>query len=182
MVRNPNLIGERHMTMKMLWFLTVLIGSSAAACSSAAEEPTSPVPTDPERTVVAIEQSGGCVMMGPNCSTYVVRANGRVDLYRTGEPDTPVDSTSVEEALVTNLERQISETDFVTLRNRLPQGECQGCSDGIDRTFVFSTPSGLVSFDSIETELVLSEPLFAMVWDIVSISSDSTEMPLMERS
>ena len=168
--------------MKMLWFLAALIGVSATACSSAAEPPISIVPIDPENIVVTVEQTGGCVMMGPNCPTYVVRANGRVDLYRTGNLDTPVDSTIVEEALITDLQEQISKTDFAALRDRLAQGECQGCYDGIDTTFVFSTPSGVSSFDSIETELALSEPLFAMVWNIVNVASESTEMPLMERS
>jgi hypothetical protein len=168
--------------MKMLWVLVALIGVSAAACSSGAEQPISTVPIDPESIVVTVEQTGGCVMMGPNCPTYVVRANGRVDLYRTGNLDTPVDSTIVGEALVTDLQGQISKTDFVALRARLPQGECQGCYDGIDTTFLFSTPSSVISFDSIETELVASEPLFAMVWNIVNVSDESTDMPLLDRS
>lgn len=182
MAGNPKLIRERHRTMKMLWVLVALIGLSAAACSSGAEQPFSTVPIDPESIVVTVEQTGGCVMMGPNCPTYVLRANGRVDLYRTGNLDTPVDSTIVEEALVMDLQGQISKTDFVTLRTRLPQGECQGCYDGIDTTFLFSTPSSVISFDSIETELVASEPLFAMVWDIVTFASETTELALMEHS
>lgn len=138
--------------------------------------------TEPDRIILTVEQSGGCMMMGPNCPTYVVYADGHVDLYRTGEPDSLVDTTFVDESLVTDVITEIALTDFTALRRRLPAGECQGCYDGIDSVFVFPGASGDVTFDSITEELNSSEPLLANVWDIVAAAAESTNMPLEQRS
>jgi hypothetical protein len=154
----------------------------AAACASPTDEPSaSTIPADPEAVVLTVEQSGGCFMMGPNCPTYVVHANGQVDLFRTEAVDTPVDSTAIDVALIDVLVEQIQSTDFAALRLRLPEGECQGCFDGIDTKLVLTTPDGRVAFNSIDEELSQAEPLFDAVWDIVNAANQTTDMPLEQR-
>lgn len=168
--------------MRSIWILISTIGVIAAACASPTDAPSaSTVPEDPEAVVVTVEQSGGCFMMGPNCPTYVVHANGQVDLFRTEAMDTRIDSTAIDVALVDVLIEQIHSTDFTALRLRLPEGECQGCFDGIDTKVVLVTADGEVTFNSIDEELSQTEPLFDAVWNIVVAASQSTEMALEQR-
>jgi hypothetical protein len=168
--------------MRSTWVLIAVIGIIAASCASPADEPSaSTIPSDPEAVVVTVEQSGGCFMMGPNCPTYVLHANGRVDLFRTEAEGTRVDSAVIDVALLEALAEQIRSTDFVALRARLPEGECQGCFDGIDTKLVLTTSDREVTFSSIDEELSATEPLFDAVWSIVHAASQSTEMRLEQR-
>jgi hypothetical protein len=168
--------------MKWIWMLVAVVTLSAA-CSSAGGDSaaTTTTPADPESVLVTVEQSGGCMMMGPNCPTYVVHANGRVMLLRTGGSGEPVDSTFVDPALTTDLAWLMTTTDYTDLRARLPQGECQGCYDGIDTIFVFAAGPSAVAFNSIDTVLDPSEPLLRAVWRIVEAAGIATEMPLEAR-
>jgi hypothetical protein len=169
------------MPMERLGVL-VAVAIVATACASAGDGSiTTTAPVDPTSVLATVEQTGGCMMMGPNCPTYIIRADGQVTLLRTGGPAEPVDSTYINPALTTDLAWQMSTTDFTALRAGLPPGQCQGCYDGIDTTFVFMRRSDTITFDSVETELDPSEPLFATMWRIVEAASLATAMPLEER-
>jgi hypothetical protein len=162
--------------------LAAVVGIAAAACSSEGDSSISTAQVvEPDTVLVTVEQTGGCLMMGPNCPTYVVFANGTVDLIRSGQSDSVIDSTVVDEAQVTRLLGDLAAADFAALRERLPVGECQGCYDGIDTVFVFGSAPDVVAFDSIETELTTSEPVFQSVWDIVGAARQSLQLPIKER-
>jgi hypothetical protein len=169
--------------MKRLTPIAVVLSLVLAACGSSREVTASTqLSIDPDRVVVTVVQSGGCMMMGPNCPTFVVYANAQVDLLRTGGPDAPVDSSIVDESLITELVTELGEVDLEALRQRLPAGECQGCVDGTDTTFVFLMPSGEVTFNSIDEMLDPSEALFANVWNIIDAAGRSLDMPIEQRS
>ena len=158
--------------------MLVAVAIVATACATTGDgSVTTAAPIDPLSVLATVEQTGGCMMMGPNCPTYVIRADGQVTLLATGGSDEPVDSTFINPALTTDLAWQMSTTDFAVLRSGLPPGQCQGCYDGIDTAFVFMTRSQTVTFDSVRTELDPSVPLFATMWRIVEAAGLATEMP-----
>lgn len=158
----------------------VAVATLATACSPAGEGTTTTT-IDPGSVLVTVEQTGGCLMMGANCPTYVVHANGEVDLFRTSGTGEIVDSTFVDPSLTTDLAWLMSTTNYAELRAGLAVGECRGCYDGIDTTFMFINQASIVSFDSIDTELDPSEPLFGTVWRIIEAAVLETEMPLEQR-
>lgn len=179
---NLTAVWLRHSRMRSALALISTIGILATACASPADgQSVTSTLSDPNAVVVTVEQSGGCFMMGPNCPTYAVHANGQVDLFRTEALDTTVDSSTIAVPLVDALTEQIRSTDFVALRTRLPEGECQGCFDGIDTKLVLTTRNGEVTFSSIDVEMDPMEPLFAAVSNIVAAASQSTELPLEQR-
>jgi hypothetical protein len=168
----------RHKAM-ILWAL-VAMATLATACSPAGEGTTTSS-IDPGSVLVTVEQTGGCLMMGANCPTYVVHANGEVALFRTGGTGEIVDSTFVDPSLATDLAWLMSTTNYSELRAGLAVGECQGCYDGIDTRFIFVNQQSIVAFDSIDTELDPSEPLFGTVWRIFEAAVLATDMPVEQR-
>jgi hypothetical protein len=161
----------------MKWIPVVLVALLAAACASTPEAASETTTTSAvPYVVVTVIQDGGCVMMGPNCPTYEISSDGSVALYRSGGEF--VDQATIDLALVDAIVAELATTDLATLRQRLPQGECQGCYDGIDTTFVYPE----ASFSGVEVELVVSEPLFAATWDAVAAAGAVLVMPVEERS
>ncbi|MDO9175425.1 MAG: hypothetical protein Q7V62_11525, partial [Actinomycetota bacterium] len=67
--------------------LAVIGISLLAACGSDSDSGSSDTTTAPPAPVEALryEANGGCQMMGPNCATWVVYTDGRVEIFRTGE-------------------------------------------------------------------------------------------------
>jgi hypothetical protein len=170
-----------RMEMKRVGML-VAVAIVATACTSTVDGSVTTIAAiDPTSVLATVEQTGGCLMMGPNCPTYVIRADGQVTLERTGNSGDSVDSAYIDPALTTDLAWQMSTTDFAELRAGLPPGECQGCYDGIDTAFIFRTNQHAVTFSSVETDLDSSEPLFATMWRIVEAASLATEMPIEQR-
>jgi hypothetical protein len=162
--------------------LAAFVSVATVACSSEGDSSIfTAQAVEPDTVLVTVQQTGGCLMMGPNCPTYVVFADGTVDLLRSGQPDSVIDSTVVDEAQVAKLLGDLAAADFAALRERLPVGECQGCYDGIDTVFVFGSAPDVVTFDSIETELTTSEPVFQSVWDIVGAARQSLQLPIKDR-
>jgi len=121
-------------------------------------------------------------MMGPNCERVVVFGDETVEAYRAGENAAqPVDVGSIDPELVATLHNTVYATDLEALRKRLPPGECQGCIDGIDTLATFTVDGCDVTFNSIETEVTPTEPVFAAMWAVFAAAQDTTEIPLIER-
>jgi hypothetical protein len=163
----------------MKWVLAVVFGLVVAACGSSgggSTETTTTVEPIIPYVVVTVVQDGGCMMMGPNCPTYEISSDGSVALYRSGAEQ--VDQSTIDTALVDAIVAESAGTDLDALRQRLPQGECQGCYDGIDTTFVYQE----ATFSGVDVELVASEPLFAATWDAVAAAGQVLILPVEERS
>lgn len=167
----------------MKWFTAVAFLLIVSACASTSDDSAAQttLATGPPTVVVSIEEIGGCFVMGPNCATYVVYSDGVVELQRTMEPGEPVDTTTLDIALVDELMNQVAITDLKSLPARLTAGECQSCYDGIDTTLTYETPTGRVSFASADVELTLTEPLFKATWAIRDAAAAVLELPMLQR-
>jgi len=132
--------------------------------------------------ILIAELTGGCAMMGPNCERFVVFGDGTVEAYRSGEiASQPVDVGSIDPTLVATLHSAIGTTDLEALRKRLLPGECRGCFDATDTLATFTVGGVDVSFSSIETELAVTEPVFAAMWIAIDAAQDATDVPSIER-
>ncbi len=175
-------MGVRERLSFMKWTGVITIGLLISACASATTDTTTTVtPTDPDTVVVTIIDEGGCFMMGPNCPTYVVHADGTVELVRTGGTGEVEATTTVDVELVDTIRALVATTDLETLRSTLPEGELTAAYDGVDTTFVYGTPDGEVGFSGAVVELVESEPLFAATWKVRRLTAASIELPLETR-
>ena len=116
----------------------------------------------PERSeVVRYETIGGCLMMGPNCATYVVYSDGTVEIYRTGEnaPAEVVGSIPANE--VTAFLDSVKDTDFDGLAAEVGPGTCNSCVDGIDVVAAITFSDGRIELDSTIVNFDLSNDFFA---------------------
>ena len=160
-------------TATVVAILTVVLvgcaspGDSASGSSTTTEPPTTTSTTTtntlpPEPTLVfSVEFDGGCMMMGPNCSGYRFFSDGSVELYRTNLDTSETEHTAtIDEGLVTAVADQLASADLIELRGMLPEGECRGCYDGLDTTYIYEVTAGAAEFDSAKVELVASVPLF----------------------
>ena len=117
---------------------------------------TRPDPVD--GTVLVVRESGGCFMAGPSCRTISIMGDGAVTIA-WGEPESINETTLVDPALVANWLEIAEATDFEALVQRLPEGECNACVDGID--LVFELQHHGVVLDSTVIKFVSTEPFFA---------------------
>ncbi len=151
--------------------IALVLASCGEAGSAGADEVSSPQPKVTSTTVataatvvpvlaepvplLVIAETGGCFMMGPNCSTTLVMSDGSFGVFRTDPadvlavPDAVSGAELVGRADVHTLARIISDTDFADLRTQLEPGTCQGCFDGIDVNVRFHTAQGPVDVDSV---------------------------------
>jgi hypothetical protein len=155
-----------------------------SACGGAVAPSTTTVPPppgpEPAGVLLVAEFTGGCAMIGPNCERLVIYGDGTVEAHRLGSgAPRPVDDGSIDPALVVELHRVVVTTDLEAMRLRLPAGECQGCVDGIDSVATFTVDGHDTTFSSIDTGLVISEPVFAAMWAVIGAARDATEIPLI---
>ncbi len=123
------------------------------------DNPTTADEPDPvDGAVLVVRESGGCFMAGPNCRTISIMGDGTV-LIAWDESESINESTLIDPALVTSWLEIADATDFNALVNRLPEGECKGCFDGID--LVFELQHHDIVLDSQVVGFVASEPFFA---------------------
>lgn len=170
----------------MKWIPVVAFALVVSACASASpgatpDDPTTTtIPPDPV-LVLTITEDGGCFMMGPNCATYLVYSDGSLELQRTGQPGDPLDTTTIDVALVADVAALVGTTDLDALRAGLPPGECRGCYDGTDVTFTYETPDGPVAFAGTDVDIFVSEPLFTASWSVLETAASNTELPVVTR-
>ena len=162
--------------------LLLVLAVIMASCAGGTGEAAGP---NPASVYFTGESAGGCAQMGPNCLRVVVFGDGSVEAYRVGgDKQTPVDTASIDDALVETLHREIVTTDMHQLIGTLPPGECRGCYDGIDTVMRFYSPPLDVEhpeFSSVEVELDRSEPLLAAAWAVYEAALGVVETPLVAR-
>ncbi len=128
--------------------------------------------------IFTVRLDGGCMMMGPNCPEYRFLSDGTVALFRVGEVE-PTDTAAIDPALVTSVVDLVASTDLEALSASLPPGECRGCYDGIDVTYIYG-PDGV--FASTDVELVPTEPLFAATEAALAAAQAAlSELPIASR-
>lgn len=145
-----------------------------------------PVLSEPVPLLV-IAETGGCFMMGPNCSTTLVMSDGSFGVFRTDPADilaVPGDVSSADvsgQVDIRELAGTIADSDFADLKSRLEPGTCRGCYDGIDVTVRFHTAAGLVDLDSVEYEFDAGLDLFRHLEAIRTAIRGSGSLEPMQR-
>jgi hypothetical protein len=162
----------------MARYLAAVLALTLTACASA-DGAGGPAP---DEVVLVVESTGGCAQMGPNCIRLVVFGDGTVEAHRLISEETQlVGLGSIDRELVVAVHEAVLATDFTTLRQRLPAGECRGCYDGIDTTMTFRPNLDPQVFASVDVELDPSEPLFAAAWAVADAANAAIEVPIVTR-
>lgn len=123
-------------------------------------------------------------MMGPNCAGYRFYSDGKVDVYRTdASGDTAAEITgSIAQSTVDKVLAELESADLIAIRAGLGEGECRGCYDGIDTTFIYETVVGAVGFSSTEVDLDESVPLFSATAQALAAAQASLDpLPIQDR-
>lgn len=143
---------------------------------------------EPSGEAFVVRLEGGCMMMGPNCPVYRFFTDGTVELVRlTEEEEPPLGSADIDPALVSAVTDLVGSTDLDALAASLPPGECRGCYDGIDVTYLYLAVDDPVitiagRFSSTEVELVPTEPLFAATGAALAAAQAALEdLPIVSR-
>jgi|GEM_PF-2396441 len=161
--------------------------------------PTTPDPTPPGSSaptisvptghieVVRWEEIGGCMVIGPNCPTWTVLADGTVEVSRTsGQPgvdatgvDTSVQATgTVDPALVAAVVREARAVDAPTLLAELGPGACNSCVDGADVVATITDGDRTLFLDSVELAFDPGHPLFVALGELMT-QVRLVELPLV---
>ena len=86
-------------------------------------------------------------MAGPNCAEYQFYDDGTVEIYRVGtEVTTPEASGMIDQEFIISVQDELVGIDLALLHDSLAPGECRGCYDGIDTTFVYNAPGSVTTF------------------------------------
>ncbi len=157
-----------------------------AACGSDSKSSNSPTDTGAATTApaapevaVRYESIGGCQMMGPNCPTYVVYTDGKVEVSRTGETTGVEVTGSIPEAEVKAFLDSLKDVDLTDLGTG--PGTCQSCLDGVDTKLTVLGPDGPVTFDSTVIAFDPANAFFANVEKLMTDVQAVGELPIKQR-
>ena len=131
--------------------------------------------------VVRYEATGGCLMMGPNCATYVVYADGTVEIYRTGENAPAEVVGSIPEAEVSAFLESVQDVDFEALAAEVGPGTCNACVDGIDVILTLGLPAGSTTLDSTIVNFDPANDFFANVETLMEDVRAVGELDIQQR-
>jgi hypothetical protein len=173
--------------------VATILAIMLAACGGGAVgadtgEPTTASTAAPTTTAVAVEPLlqadliGGCFMMGPNCSRYVIYTDASIEVYRLGN-DVPelLWEATIDESLVADLTEALRSTDLEAMRSHLGPGTCNGCVDGIDTVLTFTHDGAASVFDSTQVELDATEPVFITAALAIQAATATGEIPILRR-
>ena len=138
-----------------------LLAVASCGDNSTSQNTTVETVTPDRSAVLRYETTGGCLMMGPNCATYVVYSDGTVEIYRTGENAPAEVVGSIPAAEVSAFLDSVKDTDFEGLAAEVGPGTCNSCVDGIDIKATISFSDGQIELDSTIVNFDLNHPLFA---------------------
>jgi len=168
----------------------ILRASTATAClfalaacgdDSTSEGTTTDTAAAERSVVLRYETTGGCLMMGPNCATYVVYSDGTVEIYRTGE-NAPAEITgAIPEAEVAAFLDSVKDTDFEALAAEVGPGTCNACVDGIDYKLSLTLADGPVELDSTIVNFDFTNDFFANVETLINDVRAVGELEIQQR-
>jgi len=170
-------------------FRTALLASTClvalAACGSDSKSSSAVETSGPSTTAAAPEVAvryetiGGCQMMGPNCPTYVVYTDGKVELSRTGETTGVEVTGSIPAAEVKAFLDSLKDVNLTDLGTG--PGTCQSCLDGVDTKLTVLGPDGPVTFDSTVVAFDPANAFFANVEKLMTDVRAVGELPIQQR-
>ncbi len=172
-----------HLTLRALFASTCLLAVAACGGDNKTTQNTTVETVTPERTeVLRYETTGGCLMMGPNCATYVVYSDGTVEIYRTAENSPAEMVGSIPAAEVSAFVDSVNDTDFDALAVEVGPGTCNSCVDGIDITLILTLPAGPTELDSTIINFDLSKDFFANVETLMTDVRAVGELTIQQRA
>jgi hypothetical protein len=178
---------------------SIILLTSLAACGddrivtgssidTTVPDTTVPDTTMPDTTIpapyVALTwaDDGGCVVMGPNCPTYVLWSNGTVEISRTGEDTEPEVTGTIPESLVATWLASVAGLDAAALADEVGPGSCNSCVDGADTLLTVRTANGDVTLDSTEMAFDTANEFFADLERLMTEVRAVGELPLIDRT
>ncbi len=157
---------------------TVISGGSSSS-STIAPDTTAPTTTAPEPVVVlTYATDGGCVVLGPNCPTFTVWSDGKVELRRTHVEGPAEISGTISADRVAQWFRSVQDLDVAALSSEVGPGTCNSCVDGADITVTIELPGGPVVLDSTKLQFDPTHPVFAALGALMSEVQSVGELPI----
>jgi len=158
---------------------TVISGNTIAVTTVITTPITAPATTVPAPVVVLnYATDGGCVVMGPNCPTYTVWSNGKVEISRT-HVNGPAEITgSISADRVAQWYRSVQDLDVAALSKEVGPGTCNSCVDGADIIVTIETPNGPVVLDSTKLDFDPANPVFAALGALMADVQSVGELPI----
>ena len=154
------------------------VPGNTAAPATAAPATAAPAPF----VALTWADDGGCVVMGPNCPTYVVWSDGTVEISRTGEDGDPEVTGSIPESQVATWLATVAELDAAALADEVGPGSCNSCVDGADTLLTVHTDAGDVTLDSTKLAFDPANRFFADLEQLMSGVRAVGDLPLVNRT
>lgn len=168
---------------------SIVLLASLTACGDdrvvggSSVDTTTPATTAPTPFVALTwADDGGCVVMGPNCPTFVVWSDGTVEISRTGEDTEPEVTGSIPAIVVATWLESVADLDVAALADDVGPGSCNSCVDGADTLLTVHTANGDVTLDSTELAFDTEHEFFAELERLMAGVRAVGELPLIERS
>lgn len=153
------------------------------AASTGSASPTAPATTVPA-PFVALRwvDSGGCEVMGPNCPTYTVWNDGKVEISRTGDDAPPAVTGTIPASEVEAWLASVADLDTTALAASVGPGSCQSCVDGADHVVTVHTSKGDVTLDSTKMAFDPSNEVFAGLERLLTDVRAVGDLPIVTRN
>lgn len=143
---------------------------------------TTVVPATPvaaPSVVLTYAETGGCEMGGPNCWTFTLWSDGKVEATRT-RVGGPAEATgSIEPDHVAQWLASVQSLDVDALTKEVGPGSCAGCLDGIDKVATIQLSDRRVVLDSQAMFFDPANPTFAALDSFVTeVRMSVGELPM----
>jgi hypothetical protein len=172
----------RHHLLRRVAVLVLPLAVLAACGDDSNDSEASPTSTEaPATEALRYVANGGCQMMGPNCATYVVYTDGKVEIFRTGE-NTPAEVTgAIPAGEIEAYLESVADVDVAALTDEVGPGTCNACVDGIDVVLTLALGDEEVVLDSTIVNFDPEHPFFEnldlLMADVFAIG----ELPIQQR-
>ena len=163
------------------------VGAASTAASTELTSTTAPSLLVEQVPLVVIAETGGCYMLGPNCSTTLVMSDGTFGVFRNDPADVIAVPTTLDDAEYTGsvdiqaFSQAVAASDFDELRSVLGPGECRGCVDGIDYQVRFFTEAGPEDLASVDYEFDSGLELFTELNGVMQAAAGAGTLEMLPR-
>jgi hypothetical protein len=155
----------------------VVGGSTTPTSEAVATQPSTTVAATPD-VVLRYVTDGGCVVLGPNCPTYTVWSDGKVEIGRT-HVDGPAEITgNISPDRVAQWFASVQGLDVAALAAKVGPGVCNSCVDGADIVATIELPGGPVVLDSTKLQFDPANPTFAALGTLMAEVQAVGELPI----
>jgi hypothetical protein len=155
-------------------------GDDSSSSSNDTAAPTTTAAPAEKVEGVRYEVNGGCMMMGPNCATYVIYTDGTVEIYRTGENQPAEVTGSIPAEEIAAYLDSVKDVDFQALATEVGPGTCNACVDGTDAKVTIGLDEEVV-LDSTVINFDPEHPFFKALDSLMQDVYAVGELPIQQR-